>query len=391
MFIIVAGALQGIVLSAVISTRIHSNKNANIWLSAFILCFALLTLSDVLDRTIDMHHNSALLHLFDWGVFLLGPFLLMYLREMTGERYQKRNAWFLHSLPAALLFLVFVVFSVMPSDEKIRIVLSDQREEANENPGFMALPVTVQIACYFSWGLIVLFRYSRRLKEQYSAIEKRNLNWLKMFIGINLLMWIVWIFALFTSSSIARILNDIGFPITAYLLGYASISQLDLSAVRAAILSGDGIADMNTNGGPEGNTKTEKTAGRYERSGLTPEKANALRQRLDQLMVRERPYLEDDLNLRELASRLKVLPYHLSQLLNEQYGKNFFDHINTYRAQEVENMLSDPNQKAEPILSIAFACGFSSKATFNSFFKKYTGQTPRQLRALCEPQQIHSE
>lgn len=58
LFIIAAGAFQGIILYLII-LRKPFNNNANVWLSAFILDFALLTLSDVLDCTIDIHQNSA--------------------------------------------------------------------------------------------------------------------------------------------------------------------------------------------------------------------------------------------------------------------------------------------------------------------------------------------
>jgi AraC-like DNA-binding protein len=388
LFIIVAGALQGILLSLVIFKK-HHNEKANVWLSAFILTFAFITLSDVFDRTVGIHQNSALLHLFDWSIFLLGPFLLMYLREMTGEKYQKRNGWFLHFLPAAIALLIYVLFYTMSSVEKIKIVLMEQREEAGGNPGFLVLLIAVQMIIYFLYGFSILSRYSRRLKEKYSAIEKRNLDWLRIILGINLLMWIIWIFALYTSSSIARILDDICFPIVVYLFGYIGISQTDMGQVRTAISSIDsGDIESKVQSISTVDKIEEKAVIRYERSGLTSDKAEILKHKLDTLMLNERPYLEDDLSLRELADRLEVFPHHLSQLLNEHYGQNFFDYINSYRAQEVKNMLSDPNQKDESILSIAFTCGFNSKATFNAFFKKQTGQTPRQFRADCESKKV---
>lgn len=390
LFIIVAGAFQGILLSLVIFKK-HRNEKANVWLSAFILTFALITLSDVFDRTVEMHQNGALLHLFDWSIFLLGPFLLMYLREMTGEKYQKRNGWFLHFLPAAITLLIYVLFYTMPSNGKIEMVLTEQREEAVGNPGFLVLLIAAQTMFYFLYGFMILSRYSRRLKEKYSAIEKRNLDWLKIFIGIILLTWIIWIFAIYTSSGLARIMDDMCFPIVVYIFGYIGISQVDMGQVRAALSSSDGgdieskVQSISTV-----DKKDDKAVIRYERSSLTSEKAEILKQKLDTLMLHERPYLEDDLSLRELADRLEVFPHHLSQLLNEHYGQNFFDYINSYRAQEVKNMLLNPNQKDESILSIAFTCGFNSKATFNAFFKKQTGQTPRQFRAQCESQKAQS-
>ncbi len=160
-----------------------------------------------------------------------------------------------------------------------------------------------------------------------------------------------------------------------------------MGQVRAALSSSDGVdAESKVQNISTDDQNDENTFIRYERSGLTADKAVGLCQKLDQLMIHTKPYLEDDLNLRELADRLEVLPHHLSQLLNEHYGHNFYDYINSYRIQEVKKILSDPSQKDESILSIAFTCGFNSKATFNAFFKKQTGQTPRQFRANYESQ-----
>jgi AraC-like DNA-binding protein len=198
-------------------------------------------------------------------------------------------------------------------------------------------------------------------------------------------LWILSLLQIFTSSDVISVLNDLAFPIVVYVFGYLGLAQADLEPVRAAIAEDVEVtiaASKQNDTTPD--RKPDESANRYVRSGLTAEKAAILKQKLDTLMLNERPYLEDDLNLRELADRLEVFPHHLSQLLNEHYDQNFFDYINSYRAQEVKNMLSNPTQKDESILSIAFSCGFNSKATFNTFFKKQTGQTPRQFRADCE-------
>jgi AraC-like DNA-binding protein len=316
----------------------------------------------------------------------------MYVREMTGEKYQKRNSWFLHFLPAMLILMLFIpLIYIMPSNVKIQIAMCDQEDYLNGNPSFVTIFILIQIALYFIWVFVVLLRYSKRLKENYSALERRNLDWLKILIGINLLIWIVFIFAIYTSSSIVKILYDLSFPFAIYILGYLGLMQVDLESERTTIISNSEVSlesVKQNNAAPD--KKSDESANRYVRSSLTSEKAEILRQKLDTFMLNEKSYLEDDLNLRELADRLEVFPHHLSQLLNEHYGQNFFDYINSFRIQEVKIILVDPSQKDETILAIAFSCGFKSKATFNSFFKKHTGQTPRHFRAQSESQKAQS-
>ena len=55
---------------------------------------------------------------------------------------------------------------------------------------------------------------------------------------------------------------------------------------------------------------------------------------------------------------------------------SFFDFINSYRVEEVKKQLADTAMANRNILGIALDCGFNSKATFNTAFKKFTGMTP---------------
>jgi AraC-like DNA-binding protein len=69
-------------------------------------------------------------------------------------------------------------------------------------------------------------------------------------------------------------------------------------------------------------------------------------------------------------------PRYLSQLINKKSEKNFRDFINQFRIEEFKKRARDPDSKNYTLLSIAYECGFNSKATFNRVFKNHTGITP---------------
>ncbi len=389
LFVLVAGAFQGLLLSIALLRKNHKNEKANRWLAVFILIFVAMTIGEVLNRTIEYHNNSALLFLSDWMIFLLAPLMIMYLKEMTGEKTEIGAKLLLHLIPSLFFLLVLLPIYFMPSSIKIQIAIDDLTPQKDISSNVLSLIIFTQMGIYILWGFAILRRYSRRLKEHYSELGQRNLRWLNTILAINMALWILAFLQIFTSSGVISVLNDLAFPIVVYVFGYFGLAQADLEPVRATIAEDAEVTvatSKQNDATPD--KKSDESANRYVHSALTAEKAEILKQKLNTLMLNERPYLEDDLNLRELADRLEVFPHHLSQLLNEHYDQNFFDFINSYRAQEVKNMLSDPRQKDESILSIAFTCGFNSKATFNSFFKKQTGQTPRQFRAQCELQKV---
>ena len=118
---------------------------------------------------------------------------------------------------------------------------------------------------------------------------------------------------------------------------------------------------------------------RYERSGMDASMMNDYEAALAAFMQKSRIYLDPDLSLEALATRMKMSRHHLTQLLNERVEKNFYSFINEYRIGEAIDKLNDPSSHVN-ILSLAFDCGFNSKSSFNNYFKKITGTTPTAYR-----------
>jgi len=75
---------------------------------------------------------------------------------------------------------------------------------------------------------------------------------------------------------------------------------------------------------------------------------------------------------RDLATRAGLSSHNLSQLLNEELRRTFFDYINSHRVEEVKRCLLDPAYERQTLLDIAMASGFSSKTAFNTADKRRT-------------------
>jgi AraC-like DNA-binding protein len=98
-------------------------------------------------------------------------------------------------------------------------------------------------------------------------------------------------------------------------------------------------------------------------------------------MNKERPYLESQLTLPQLAQQLGISPNYLSQVINEQLQKNFFDFINEYRVAEAKSKLTADSTTKGSIADVAYDSGFNSKSAFYTAFKKHVGMTPSEFRA----------
>ena len=113
---------------------------------------------------------------------------------------------------------------------------------------------------------------------------------------------------------------------------------------------------------------------KYEKSALTTSDANSILEKVEELMLTEKLYLDSNLTLDKLAALSKTQPQYLSQAINQYREINFYEFISRYRIEFAMRELKENSTKS--ILDIAMNAGFNTKSTFNLTFKKITGITP---------------
>ena len=98
------------------------------------------------------------------------------------------------------------------------------------------------------------------------------------------------------------------------------------------------------------------------------------RETLEQWMKTEKPYLNPEFRLMDLRQVLPLNRTYLSQLINTEYGCNFYQFVTNYRIEEAKQLM-----KAHPDMlmqDIAEQCGFSSPTVFARIFSREVGMTP---------------
>ena len=75
--------------------------------------------------------------------------------------------------------------------------------------------------------------------------------------------------------------------------------------------------------------------------------------------------------------QLGVSPSHLSVVFKHQYGVRPANYLNQKRAEYAKRMLAETNMS---IIDVAGDIGFESLSGFYTFFRKYTGTTPKNYR-----------
>jgi YesN/AraC family two-component response regulator len=107
-----------------------------------------------------------------------------------------------------------------------------------------------------------------------------------------------------------------------------------------------------------------------------------LNERLVHIMNNEKPFLNPELSLPELADLLEISRNQLSAAINKIHGINFYEFVNRYRVEEVKKLMRDPSNKHLKLISLAYDAGFNSKASFYRIFKQFTDKTPTEFLAM---------
>ena len=102
--------------------------------------------------------------------------------------------------------------------------------------------------------------------------------------------------------------------------------------------------------------------------------------KLKKYMIEEKPFLNPALTIQDVTAALQIPVRDLSLLINHKLEQHFYDFVNTYRIENAMDILKDSTKSKLTILEILYDVGFNSKSSFNTAFKKHTGNTPTAYR-----------
>ena len=104
----------------------------------------------------------------------------------------------------------------------------------------------------------------------------------------------------------------------------------------------------------------------------------SLLQHLTRLMEDQKPFLNSDLKLQDVADLLGTNRTYLSNNIKAATGQTFTQYVNTYRVEYAKELLSShPDEK---ISAIWAESGFATESSFFRTFKAVTGTTPSEWK-----------
>jgi len=225
--------------------------------------------------------------------------------------------------------------------------------------------LSIQALIYLGIIVFNIYKYKKQILSNFSNTEGVNLNWIItliiIFISITVLHELLGNIDKVVFNVRARLSYNIFYMLIISFIGIGGILQKEIYGKK-----------NNETAGKEEHIK-------YKKSSLNEHLKKTIAKELKLYLEKEKPYLNNNLRIDDLAQSLNVNRQYLSQVINEVYDKNFYTLINTYRINEAKNLFYEKKHKQLSIMGVAHSVGFNSKSTFNTLFKKFTGNTPTEF------------
>lgn len=286
--------------------------------------------------------------------FLLGPSLLLYMQ---------RKVYPLQKLRTSEIVLYYSVFIIsLLTMLVLTNTHSDVSGEGLRWQGVQILNSYYLKSCYFALFCFLIVRQYLKYRKRIDIMDR---NWLRILV--------LYFFSIFTITVIGAIFKDefslihVTRYIAAYFFSVFIIIISFLLFLFPAIVTEPLQIRLDKNQIKE----------KYQNSGLTIAMASALKLQLLNSMD-DKVFLDPTLSLEALANKLNTDRYSLSQVINQEFNKNFYEFINDYRINECLTYIDENQHQIDSITDIIYASGFNNKVSFYNAFKKRKNITPAQ-------------
>ncbi|RCW30356.1 AraC family transcriptional regulator [Marinilabilia salmonicolor] len=299
-------------------------------------------------------------------LFLNGPIFFFYIQSIIKIEFRFKWIHSLHLIPFVLFSLSrFLIYneSFAPSfyygaQMPYRILL-------------VYISISVSITGYLVAIFFMLIKHRKEIKNYFSFTSREiTLDWFLIVITIISISYILLIFIpLFDFIPISP--GKKVFWFNQFNLALLGFILLIFGLLQPVIYT-----DTPVNQEERRNSQKIKSG----RSGLSSEEMTEISNTIMEYLTLQKPYLNPDYSLEQMARDLNITRQNISLVINESIGKNFFQLINEFRVEEFKQLVIDPKLSHITLLGLAFDAGFNSKSSFNRIFKEFSGETPSSFK-----------
>jgi AraC-like DNA-binding protein len=373
---ITAGSLLMLAFAIYLNPR-KVNIKANRWLSLLLLVTMFMFIGGLNAMEIVFNRLPILRGFDNYFFFTIAPILYLTIDKFVSPDTETKKKDWMHFIPFFLFLPLcilnsYISLKIKPIGQSITIPTHLLPNNLNTWLGFgLVFLIVIQCYVYLYFSYKKLLRHKNNILLFASSTEKIDLKWLQYLfitIGVMLTTWLT--DALFFNNYLFHTWSNVIYLICVYIFAFYTYEQVEIFPyTKNEIAEINEVIEKNT---------SIKEVDKHKR--LTGQQLNYHKSQLETLLESEKLFLDDSISLPKLAALLSMTPNDLSYLINEVYDENFFQFINKYRVKEAKKLILSDKYQHLNLLGIAYAAGFGSKSTFNTTFKKMTGQSPSEFQ-----------
>ena len=362
--LILVGAIQGLIFTAVALTFKKFKSNSTVFLALLILAFSLNNIQYFLWETGMVDREFFFGYLYFPYASISMVFYFFYVKFFLFPKNPIKTIQKLLFLPCILFFLSTVYYKI----SYISGTLSQSTIEFFDSWIYVHEIFSVLfslVLLFFIYKLIV--KFEKKQSSGKSQIPRVELNWLKYLTLISFVLCLIWVVAIYDELKFGSenvtfyYILWLGMSVTIYILGHIGLYRFGVLKEQ----------------------KNIQKFSRFHRPIIAVQQEfgrNEHIESFEKFIKSEKNFLDANLSLDSVAENLLINKSYLSRIINMELEKGFSDYVNELRVEEAKRYMSNPEFKNYTLLSIGLEAGFNSKSAFNSAFKKYTGMTPSQFR-----------
>ncbi|MCC1483219.1 helix-turn-helix domain-containing protein [Winogradskyella immobilis] len=364
-YILIAGVIQGFVFNVVTLFNKKSLVKVIIYLNLTVL---FLSLNNLQAWLIDVGFSSNLFFiknlLIPWYMMMF-PMFYLFLVNYLRVKKQIKNI-----LKGSILFFLLQILI------RISLILYVLYTKEGRSTLIIENYTSIEEICNAAFGLFIIFKSSYlvfKQRELYNHIQTYDdIKWIKFFLILGGVIFLFWIFAIIMNSmgdKWAYYLLRLGTSFLLYWIGYQGFYRYNI--LRNRILLRRSIT----------NNTRQANGSRKDISSQLLEKYQDDFNTINNYILKNNRFLDPHFSLDKLCEELNMSSSHISKIINNYNDFNFSDYINALRIEQAKKLLSDDSFNKYTIVTIGLECGFNSKSTFYTAFKKFTFLTPSQFRS----------
>jgi len=303
--------------------------------------------------------------------FLQIPVFYLYVLSVSYSDFKFKPKYSIHLLPFLIANIVLIPrFYAVDFASKINFIANRQTSiELQFNHILFHLQTVVYLVAIF-----MLLRKAKKLYlENNAGTNINSYNWLFQFTSVLSVLYFIVIFK--------NILKFSDYPyISEWIKIVILVLQLFIICwyLYKALNNPDLFRNIDSKLKLVADIVLEEK--KSEPATENEKEYNAALSKLQQYMVEEKPFLNPSLTIQDVSAAIEIPVRDLSLLINHKLQQHFYDFVNTYRIENAMEILKDDAKSKVTILEILYEVGFNSKSSFNTAFKKHTGNTPTLYR-----------